>query len=274
MVGVGWVDRIPVHGEGFRCSVPARIQACHHRLVRRELFSLLFMEAEQVSGELLFKIWPWLEANRKGLIVAAVGVCVLVGAVSYVSSARQQREVTAGSDLTHLLSLAPAGPDTLLQFADTHSGTQAGVRARLAAGVAYYQQKNYPQAQQLLESFAQQNVGTALGNQATYAVGACLEAQGKLDLAASAFARVANSPVSDGSQPLAYFALGRIAEAQGRWKEAEENFQKVRRAVSPQLPLSNDAVRHLMTVEQKLAQMPAAASSAPAASFVPTATGK
>lgn len=232
------------------------------------------MEAEQVSGELLFKIWPWLEANRKGLIAAAVAVGVLIGVICYVSAQRQQREVTAGSELTHMLVTPPITPESLLGFADTHSGTQAGSRARLEAAIAYYQDKNYAQAQQLLEAFAQQNSGTSLGNQAVYAIGACLEAQGKLDLAASAYTRVANSPVSDGSQTMAYFALGRVAEAQGRWKEADDNFQKVRRAVSPQLSLFNDATRHLMMVEQKLAQQPVAATNSPAASFVPTATGK
>jgi hypothetical protein len=39
------------------------------------------------------------------------------------------------------------------------------------------------------------------------------------------------------------------------------------------LSLYNDATRHLMTVEQKLAQQPAASTNAPAA-FVPTATAK
>ena len=199
----------------------------------------------------MFKIWPWLEANRKGLIVAVVAVGVFIGGVSFWSSHQEQRERQAGEALTRTLSNPPVSPETLMGFASSETGTQAGDRAQLQAGLGYFENKDYANAQRVLETFAQAHANTALANQAIFGVGACLEAQGKLDLAAEAYGRVAASPVNDGSAVMANFALGRVAQQQGKLKEASDDFQKVLRNVNQQLSIYNDAVRHLQAIQQQ-----------------------
>ena len=212
------------------------------------------METDQVSGELLFKVWPWLEANRKGLIVATLAVGVFIGGVCYWTAHQQERELEAGSALTHVLASPGVTADSLAQFAAVQAGTLAATRAELEAGQSLFEKGDYAGAQAVFEKFVQTHAGTPLANQALFGLGACQEALGKLDLAAATYSRAATATTADGTGPLAKFALGRLAENQGKWSEAQGDFQEVIRTVNPQLPFANDAYRHLAMVQQQLAR--------------------
>ena len=211
------------------------------------------MEAQQSQEDLIIKWWPWLEANRKGLLVALVAVALFIGGISFWSSSKAAAEVSGGTALSALLASPATTPDTLLAFATSHAGTQAGARAELQAGLALYQAAKYADALPVFEKFTQEHSGDALANQALFGLAACQEALGKLDLAASAYARVANSSVGDGSSAVAKYALGRISEQQGKLTEAQNYFQTVCQSVNNQLSLFQDARRHLDKVQQQLA---------------------
>ena len=97
------------------------------------------METQEISGEFLFKAWPWIEAHRRQLIGGVIGVAVLVGIISVVSAARGQKEISAGIALSKLLTTPPVDPEALLQLASAQSGTQAALRAQLQAATAYFE---------------------------------------------------------------------------------------------------------------------------------------
>jgi len=243
---------------------PLRIRLALQRQTGED-FAFIIMEAEHVSGELLIKIWPWLEANRKGLIIALIAIAVLATGLFTWPVYWEQRETEAGTTLSHLLMSSATTPEMLQQFSARESKTQAGMRAALVAGQTWFAKGQYPAAQGVFEKFVQDHPGTAMANEALFALAACQEAQGKFDLAATTYGRVSKSLNSEGSAPLAKFALGRLAERQGQWKNAQQYFEEVRQSVNPQLPLGNDALRHISIDQQQLA----AQTPAPAAGFVP-----
>jgi len=211
------------------------------------------MEAQQVQEDLLIKVWPWFEANAKALVIALVAVAVFIGGACFWSSQKAAQEITAGTALSEILANPATTPDTLLQFSASRSGTLAGARAELQAGLALYAAGKYADAMPVFEKFSQEHAGGELANQGLFGVAACQEALGKLDLAAGTYARVANSPVGDGSPAMAKYSLGRISEQQGKLAEAANYFQAVCQSVNSQLSLYGDARRQLALVQQQQA---------------------
>ena len=152
------------------------------------------METQEISGEFLFKAWPWIEAHRRQLIGGVIGVAVLVGIISVASAAKAQKEVAAGIKLSQLLATPPVSPEDLLQLASAQSGTQAALRAQLQAATAYFENGKYTDAQAQYQGFADAHPTNPLAGEAFLGAGASLEAQGKADQAVSWYNKAAAGP--------------------------------------------------------------------------------
>ena len=87
------------------------------------------MQTQDAPAEIIFKLWPWLEANKNRLIGALAGIIVVAGIIYFISAQKEQREVDAGQALT-LLLVSPAGnagqaADSFAQIAAKYPGTAA-----------------------------------------------------------------------------------------------------------------------------------------------------
>ena len=54
------------------------------------------MQTQDAPAEIIFKLWPWLEANKKGLIGGLLAIIAVSGIVYFISAQRAQKEVEAG----------------------------------------------------------------------------------------------------------------------------------------------------------------------------------
>lgn len=198
----------------------------------RENFALI-METQDASVDIMFKFWPWLEANRKRLIVVAV-VAVVVGFVLFfISTQRQQKEIAAGQAYTQFMlnqssaSSAQQVVDGYLQIAKQYDGTVAAQRAQLEAASVLFTSGRYADAQTQFENFLTANAGSLLVAAAKTGIAASLEAQGKLDEALTAYRSVMTVYPDSTEAITAKFAVGRVLELQGKLSEAVTAYQDV-----------------------------------------------
>jgi predicted negative regulator of RcsB-dependent stress response len=193
------------------------------------------MQTQDVPGEFLFKLWPWLEANRNRLIGALVVIVLISGVFYFVSAQRAQKQVDAGQAMTSLMMNPEASSSTqrateFEQLAEKYSGTIAAQRAQLQAAGALFDAGSYPEAQALFQKFLDANPSGSLAATAELGIASSLEAQGKTDAAAGAYQRVISSNPDSSYLAPAELALGRIAEAQNRLSEAVTHYQNASRA--------------------------------------------
>jgi len=222
------------------------------------------MQTQDAPAEFLFKLWPWLEANKNRLIGVIAAVIVASGVYYFISSQREQKEIDAGRALTQLLVMPPSGAnpgqvaDSLAQFAVKFSGTAAAQRAQLQAAAALFGGGRYADAQVQFQKFLDTTSGGPLAAEAQLGVGASLEAQNKLDLAAAAYQKVASGFSGTPSALPALCALGRIAEQQGKLAEAENSYEAAARVGQAGGTLAHDADIRAAEIKAKLAaQKPA-----------------
>ncbi len=109
------------------------------------------MQTQDAPAEILFKLWPWLEANKNRLIGVAVAIVVVAGVYYFVSAEHEQKEIAAGEALTQLL-LTPAttsdqSADALVGLASKYSGTEAAKRAQLQGAASLFDAARYADAQ-------------------------------------------------------------------------------------------------------------------------------
>lgn len=225
----------------------------------------------------MFKLWPWLEANKNRLIGAAVAVIVLWAVWYFVSTRKADREVAAGRELTQLLMTPPAGvnaPDALGQFATKYAGTVAAQRAQLQAAASLFGMGRYPDAQAAFEKFLQNSPGGALAATAQLGVAASLEAQGKNDLAGVAYQKTASTYSTTPSALPAFCALGRLAEQAGKLNEALGHYENAARAGQAGGSLAQEAAMHAAEIKAKLAVQKAAPAVTPAPAATTVAPAK
>ena len=194
------------------------------------------MQTQDAPAEIIFKLWPWLEANKNRLIASGAGVLVLWGVYYFITSQRAQREVDAGQALTMLL-VNPSANANSSQIAESFAklaaqfpGTAAGQRAQLQAGAALFNDGKYSDAQTQFQKYLDAGSGAPLSATAQLGVAASLEAQNKPDLAIAAYQKIMSVYAGSSSVLPAEFALGRIAEQQNKLTEAVSHYEKVARA--------------------------------------------
>jgi predicted negative regulator of RcsB-dependent stress response len=232
----------------------------------RENFALI-MQTQDVSAEIAFKFWPWLEANGKRLIIAAVAVVVAFFVWFFISTQRAQKEVAAGQAYTQLLLNPPATPqqavDSYVALAKQYDGTVAAERAQLQAASVLFTSGRYAEAQTQFQNFVTANAGSALVATAKTGSAASLESQGKLDEALSAYRAVSTAYPDSNDAVTAKFSVGRILELQGKLSEAVAAYQEVTR-----LPLAGslaqEAGQRIALLQVKIAAVKPSAPVAPA----------
>lgn len=230
---------------------------------------------QDAPAEIIFKLWPWLEANKTKLIAVAVGAVVLFGVYSFISGQKVEREAEAGRALTQLLMTPPSGvnpSDALSALATKYSGTQAAQRAQLQSAATLFSIGKYPEAQAEFQKFLENSPGGALAATAQLGVAACLEAQGKNDLAAVAYQKTASTYAATPSALPALCALGRINEQAGKMNEAANNYDAAARAGQAGGSLAQEAAMHSMEIKTKIAAQKSTA--APSVITTPATTAK
>jgi len=230
------------------------------------------MQTQDAPAEFIFKLWPWLEANKNRMIGMLVAIILLSGIYYFISSQREQREIAAGQALTALVSdPAASNPSqmaaSLEKLASTYDGTGAGRRAQLQAAGVLFESGNYADAQVQFQKYVEATPTGPFAATAQIGVAACFEALNKPDLAASAYQKVLSSFPSSPYVSQAEFGLGRIAEQQGKLSEAAGYYGKVT-ATGAGGTLAQEAALRASEVKLKMA---AAAPKSAAATQVESA---
>lgn len=217
------------------------------------------MQTQDAPAEFLFKLWPWLEANKNKLIGVTVAVVVIVGIYYFINWRDQQKEINAGVALTQLLAAPPSSnkptqaADSLAKFATEYSGTAAAQRAELQSGASYFDLGRYADAEAQFKKFLGSDVIGPLAATAELGYAASLEAQKKLNQATTAYARVTSDFSGTPSALTAQCALGRIAEDQGKWNEALTHYEAAARSGNAGGTLAREAAMHYSEIKARLA---------------------
>jgi predicted negative regulator of RcsB-dependent stress response len=229
------------------------------------------METQDASAEFMFKFWPWFEANRHRLIIAAVVLVLAFFVWFFLATQHQQKEVAAGQAYTQFLLNPPpatatqAVADGYLKIAGDHPGTLAGQRARLQAAATLFEAGRYAEAQTQFQNFLATKGDSSLAALAQSGVAASLEAQGKLDDALAAYRKLVTAYPDSTDVILAKFAQGRVLELQGKLKDAVTAYQDVTK--SPLAgSLGSEAAQRISQLQTKLAAATSATTNAPAKS--------
>jgi len=232
------------------------------------------MQTQDAPAEIIFKLWPWVEANKNRLIGGLVAVLVVAGIAYFISSQRAQKEIDAGEALTALMVNPGANrgssqmASAFEQLAANYAGTAAGERAKLQAAAALFDAGSYADAQAQFKKYLDANSTGPFADTAELGFAASLEAQNQTDMAAAAYQRVLSVFPTSSSVAPAEYALGRIAEQQNKLTEAMGHYQKVVQ-VSLGGSLREEAMMHASSVKIKMDA--AAPKAAPAASSAPAA---
>ena len=126
------------------------------------------MELHDAPATYLFKLWPWLEANRIRIIWVSGVIVVAAGVISFYSWQRGQNEITAGKALTQMMSSIPRNAtasqqaDLYLKIAADYPGTPAGQRALLQAAATLFAAGKYADAQAQFQKFLDAHPGQFL----------------------------------------------------------------------------------------------------------------
>ncbi len=217
----------------------------------------LHMETPDASAEFLIKFWPWFEANRKRLIILAVGAVVVLFLWYLTATQREQRAIAAGQALAQVQLNLPANPtaqqvaDAYLKIATQYAGTVAAERAQLEAAAVLFSAGRYDEAQAQFQKLSA-NSTSLLAPAARLGAGASLEAAGKPDAAVTEYRAVVTGYPNAAEALPAKYALGRVLEAQGKFSEAANYYQDLTRS---QLAgsLGQEAAQRLSQIQGKLA---------------------
>ena len=182
----------------------------------------------------MFKLWPWLEANKNRLLGSVAAVVVAVGLYYFVSWRHDQNEINAGEALTQMLVASPSltpeqSAEALGKLAADHAGTAAAQRAQLSAAAGWFNVGRYADAQTQFQKALDANATGPLAATAALGIASSLEALGKLEDAAAAYRKVASQFPDSAAAAPAKFALGRMAEQQGKFAEAMNLYQELSR---------------------------------------------
>lgn len=226
-------------------------------IAAKEDFAFI-MQTQDAPAEIIFKFWPWLEANRKRLIFAGAAVLVLFVIWLFVTSQQKQNLIAAGQAYTQFQLNQPPNPtmkqvaDGYLQIATKFSGTTAAQRAQLQAGAILFNGASYADAQKVFENFAATESGSSLMVLARLGIGASLEAQQKLDEALAAYRAAANLSPNSPEAISAKASQARILESQGKLNEALSLYQEVARSPFGG-SLASEAGQRVVVIQGKLA---------------------
>ena len=191
------------------------------------------MQAQDAPTLFIYKLWPWIEENRKQIIIGAVAIVAVVLVYSFISYRHDQGEITAGQAMTHAALQAQERTTTsdelakaYLAVATDHPGTAAATRAQLQGATGLFEAGQYADAQTQFQKFLDANPDSPLKATATFGVAASLEAQGQAAQALTFYQRVADDADPSTLLP-AKFAVARLDEQAGRPADALTYYEAV-----------------------------------------------
>ncbi len=236
-----------------------------------------YMQTQDASAEeILFKLWPWLEANKNRILAIAGVILIVFGTYFFITSRHEQREVDAGQAFTDRL-LAASGPvggsaDQFTKVAQDYDGTEAGKRATLQSASMLFDAGKFADAQAQFQKFLAGTSSGPLAATAQLGLAQCLAALGKNDDALAAFKHTLAAYPDTAAAYMAELTAGRLEEAQGKFTDAANDYQDLaRNRVAG--PLAQTAYDHLQTLQSRLPAAPAPKSTvAPATTPAATAT--
>ena len=214
------------------------------------------MQPQDAPTAFLFKLWPWIEANKNRVIAGTVIIIIAIFLYSYFSWQREQNEIAAGTAYTQLTASIPssAGVEQLaggyLKIAGEYPGTPGGRRAWLQGAAALFDAGRFADAQEQFQKFLDASPDSDFSASAALGVAASLESLGKLDLAISAYQRVSSGFSDVVAANAAKFALARIDERQGKFNDALNFYESIARAV-PGSVLAQEASMRGMEIRTK-----------------------
>ena len=222
------------------------------------------MQPQDAPTAFLFKLWPWIEANKNRIIVGTGIIIVAVFVYSFFSWQRDQREIIAGRALTQLTLSNPDNTgasqlgDAYLKIAGEYPGTLAGRRAWLQGAAALFAAGRFADAQAQFQKFLDAHPDGDFSASAALGVAASLEALGKSDLAIGAYQRVVNGFSDVVAANIAKFALAGIDERQGKFTDALNVYESIARS-SPGSVSASEAGMRAVELRTKLASATSAA---------------
>jgi predicted negative regulator of RcsB-dependent stress response len=222
------------------------------------------MQTQDAPTAFLFKVWPWIEANKNRVIVGTGIIIVAIFIYSYFSWQRDQNEIAAGWALTQLTLSIPATAnasqlaDAYLKIAGDYPGTLGGRRAWMQGAAALFVAGKYPDAQAQFQKFLDAHPDGDFSAAAALGVATSLEAMGKTDSAVGAYQRVVNGFSEVVAVNTAKFALARVDEQQGKFTDAMSYYESIART-TPGSVLASEAAMHAMVIRTRLASATAAA---------------
>jgi len=228
------------------------------------------MQLENTPETYLFKIWPWIEANKIRLAWGSGAVVVAIGLFWFHAAQKDQAEVTAGEALTQLMMTDSRGTplaqraDLFLKVAQDYKNTAAARRALLQSGAILFDAGQYADAQARFQEFLNQYPANEFAAQAALGVATSLDAQGKADQAAGAYQGLINTYSDVMAQNLARFSLARLDERQNKSTDAMNLYNDIIRSM-PNTPLASQA--GMLAMELKSQQPAAAPVTTPGAPF-------
>lgn len=215
------------------------------------------MQAQDAPTLLIYKLWPWVEENRKPLGIGSAVVLAVVLIYSFISYRHNQGEIAAGQALTQALisqnrTAAPAEiASALLKVAADNAGTQAATRARLQGASLLFEAGKYPEAQAEFQKYLDASPEGSFEAMATFGVASSLEAEGQNAPALAAYQKVVS--LSDPATLLpAKFAVARLNDESGRLNDALANYEDVARAAGNS-QFGAEAGMRAMEIKTKLA---------------------
>lgn len=232
------------------------------------------MQLQDAPANYLFRIWPWIEANRIRLIWGGGIVLVVAGLFSFFSWQHGQKEIAAGEALTKLsLSFPPNTPpsqqaDSFLKMAADYQNTPAAQQALVQGAVLLFEAGRYGDAQVQFQKYLDSYPGGAFAPQAALGVASCLDALGKTDQAAGNYQQIINTYSDPMVANLARFGLAQIAERRGKVADAINYYQDITRAL-PNSSLGQEAGLCILDLQsgkptaRASTAAPAASSNAP-----------
>jgi TolA-binding protein len=231
------------------------------------------MQLQNTPETYLFKIWPWIEANKIRLAWGGGIAIVAVGAIWFYSAQQEQKQIDAGQALTQLVLTDPHNnppqqqADAFLGVARKYQKTAAGERAYMQSAALLFAAGKYTDAQTRFQEFLGEYPSSFFAAQAALGVASSLDALGKTDQAAGAYQKLIATYSDVMAQNLARFGLAQIDEHQNKLTEALNIYGDIVRAM-PGSQLSSEAQMRAMELKMK---QPAAspAATAPAVSSKP-----
>lgn len=215
------------------------------------------MQVQDAPAAYLFRLWPWIETNKNRIILGGATIAAAVLIIWFYSCQQEQKEITAGQELTQVMSSIQLGAnpgqaaDLYLKIATRHPGTLAGQRAQLQSAAMFFAAGRFADAEMQFQIFLSHYPDSIFSGQATLGIAASLDAQGKTNLAVAAYQRVINSRSANDTVNTAKFALARIDEQQGRLDAAINLYREIWNS-NPRTALGSEAGARAEELKTKL----------------------